>query len=106
MRDALQTTVTGISEIMPNGYPNGYMWTGNGPRSSNVAIKFPFCFLNIPSVTVSLMLVDTEGQGLNTRLRVFPTDITQCGFLLSFSTYSNSKVATSQSSWTAVGKKN
>jgi hypothetical protein len=85
---------------MPGGAPNGLMWVGTGDRSIETKVNFGKCFSTLPTVSVATKWIDC-GNGNAAVLVVNYKNVDPCGFTIAYSTWSNSKIAQSVSSWIA-----
>ncbi len=68
---------------------HGFMATEIGERSTKTYVKFTKPFSNIPKVVVSFNTIDASDS---VRVKVDPTDITNKGFNVVFTTWASTKV--------------
>lgn len=81
-------------------YPNGPMWTGNGPRQATKNIQFKVPFSCPPQVVAAISLLDASNQA-NTRVNVECQSITTTGFKAVVKTWADTKLAAVSIAWTA-----
>lgn len=86
-----------------NHYPNGYMWTGTGPREIDAVIQFQAGFRREPVVQASIAALDS-GNIANTRVDVNIIAVTRDNFVVRVTTWADTKLATVHVSWTATGR--
>ncbi len=84
-------------------YPNGYMWTGNGPREIDAVIQFQAGFRRDPVVQASISALDS-GNVANTRVDVNVISVTTQNFVVRVTTWADTKLATIHVSWMAIGR--
>lgn len=74
--------------------------TGKGYRIYTVYVRFKVPFANIPEVMVGLYGLDSS-KSTNIRIRCHAQDITQTGFNMYFTTWSDTEVYGVGSNWIA-----
>jgi len=84
-------------------YPNGYMWTGNGPREIDAVIPFQAGFRREPAVQVSIAALDV-GNAANARVDVNVISVTSENFVVRVTTWADTKLATVHVAWSAMGR--
>lgn len=80
----------------------GPMWTGTGPRSERVRVRFDERFMEPPVVHVSVGMWDMAG-GHNQRGDISADRITEEGFEIVFRTWDDTRVARLRAEWLAIG---
>ncbi|HEY0027005.1 MAG TPA: H-type lectin domain-containing protein [Allosphingosinicella sp.] len=93
------STQIGMESIFSQ-YPNGPMWTGNGPRSVTKDVKFRCPFACPPQVVASISTLDA-GNAANTRVSVTCQAITTTGFQIKVETWADTKLAMVAVAWVA-----
>jgi H-type lectin domain-containing protein len=87
--------------IVFSQWPNGPMWTGNGPRSVVKTVTFPAgSFGSPPQVTGAISSLDS-GNAANTRVTVNILNITATKFDIKVDTWADTKLAQVGVSWVA-----
>lgn len=81
----------------------GPMWTETGPRESRAGIRFSRAFKSLPSVQVSISMVDMNNNS-NQRADISSENVTLEGFDIVFRTWGDSKVARIRADWFAIGE--
>lgn len=84
-------------------YPNGYMWTGNGPREIDAVVEFQAGFRRDPVVQASIAAFDV-GNAANARVDVNVVSVTRENFIVRVTTWADTKLATIHVGWTAIGR--
>jgi hypothetical protein len=97
--ETVMTIAIGTENVFVD-YPNGPMWTGNGPRQSTKAIKFKYPFTCKPQVVAAISLLDASNQA-NTRVSVECQAVTTNGFTAVVKTWADTKLAAVSIAWTA-----
>ena len=80
----------------------GEMWTGQGPRSKRIAVRFSEPFQAPPVVHVSMNMLDLDSE-TNPRADLSAEEITEQGFTLVFQTWADTRVARVRADWLAIG---
>ncbi len=94
---------TGTASVFSD-YPNGEMWTGNGPRKKTVHVPFPDGpFKQPPLVTVSISGIDAGNQA-NLRASASVAATSEHGFTAQVDTWADSKLAMVTLGWLAIGE--
>lgn len=94
--------ITATGELFNHVDNNEPMWSGDGDRSVDVQISFAAPFQKPPHVTAGLTGIDSS-SGQNLRFNLIARDITKEGFVLSFVSWSDTKIARASASWSAIG---
>lgn len=81
---------------------DGEMWAGEGPRVTQVHVKFKESYDLPPAVTVALSMWDFSHQA-NVRADVKPENITCDGFDIVFRTWGDTKIARVRTTWQSIG---
>lgn len=74
-----------------------------GDRTAKRYIPFSESFVSPPTVTVGLTNLDVDHER-NTRVEVYPTDVTSEGFNVTYRTWWDSRIWGLGVSWIAIGK--
>jgi hypothetical protein len=93
------STQIGEVEIFSQ-WPNGPMWTGNGPRQVSTEIKFRCPFPCVPKVIATINTLDSS-KDANLRVRVTCSAVTTAGFTVTAATWADTKLAVVGVSWMA-----
>lgn len=78
------------------------MWSGQGDRSVSIEVTFLAPFGTPPVVNLGIVGVDSS-HDQNLRLWLLARNITQKGFVLELSTWSDTHIARAAVSWSAFG---
>lgn len=81
---------------------DGPMWTGEGPRRHETALRFKQAFRDPPTVHVGFSMWDMDGEP-NQRAELVVEAITREGFRIVFQTWGDSRVARIGANWIAIG---
>ncbi len=81
----------------------GEMWTGKGPRSKRIDVRFSEPFSRPPSVHVAMNMLDLDSE-TNPRADLSAENITEHGFTLVFQTWADTRVARVRADWLAIGE--
>ena len=80
----------------------GDMWTGDGPRSRRLSVRFTERYRRKPLVQVHVAMWDMDVR-FNQRAEIMAENISREGFEIVFKTWGDTKVARVAASWTAFG---
>jgi hypothetical protein len=94
--------ITATGEIFNHVDSNEPMWSGEGDRAVRVHIGFAAPFQKPPHITVGISGVDVS-HAQNLRFNITAEEITREGFVLTFVTWSDTKIARASASWSAIG---
>ena len=94
--------ITGAGEIFNHVDNNEPMWTGEGDRSVRVPVAFAAPFQKPPHITIGISGIDAS-RAQNLRFNIQAEEITREGFILSFVTWDDTKIARASASWSAIG---
>ena len=105
----LYSAVTGIDQgsvaLFSDFEDNGEMWAGQGDRERWIPVEFSEAFRDVPSVMVTLELLDMH-NGTNHRAVTVAENITETGFDIVFRTWGDTRVARARAAWLAIGAVN
>lgn len=82
---------------------NGPMWTGQGARTSRVAVRFSAAYRRPPIVHVSIGMWDISGSE-NQRADITAENVTEDGFEIVFRTWGDTRVARIRAEWLSIGQ--
>lgn len=94
--------ITAMGEIFNHVDQNEPMWSGDGDREVRLPVAFAAPFQKPPHVTVGLSGIDSS-RAQNLRFNLSAEEVTREGFVLTFVTWDDTKVARASASWTAIG---
>ena len=94
--------ITATGEVFNHVDQNEPMWTGEGDRTVRVTLAFAMPFQKPPHVTVGISGIDAS-HAQNLRFNIAAQDITREGFVLTFVTWDDTKIARASASWSAIG---
>ena len=94
--------ITATGEIFNHVDMNEPMWSGEGDRVVHISVSFAAPFQKPPHVTVGLSGIDAS-RAQNLRFNLTAENITRDGFVLSFVTWDDTKIARASASWSAIG---
>lgn len=101
--NAIEMGIDQGSEMLFSDFDTGgEMWTGNGKRSSRVPVEFSEIYKAIPTVLVSLSMVDADRK-TNHRIETVAENISEKGFEIVFRTWGDTKIARAKATWVAIG---
>jgi hypothetical protein len=80
----------------------GPMWTGTGPRERRRAVQFSTPFKAVPSVQLSIALLDADTQSA-VRVELTAQNVTVEGFDIVCRTWLDTRIARMRVSWMAIG---
>lgn len=94
--------ITAMGEIFNHVDRNEPMWSGDGDREVRLPVSFAAPFQKPPHVTVGISGIDSS-RAQNLRFNITAEEVTREGFVLSFVTWDDTKIARASASWTAIG---
>lgn len=94
--------ITATGEIFNHVDGNEPMWAGEGDRSVKLQVAFAAPFQRPPHVTIGISGIDAS-RAQNLRFNITAEDVTREGFVLSFVTWDDTKIARASASWSAIG---
>jgi hypothetical protein len=78
------------------------MWEGTGPRHVRVAVAFEEPFLDPPTVTVAISMID-KGNETPLRLALDAREVSEKGFVAEARTWGDTRIARLSLDWTSIG---
>jgi hypothetical protein len=103
----LYSSVTGIDQgsvqLFSDFEDNGEMWSGDGDRERMVPVLFSEVFKTVPSVFITLELLDLH-SGANHRTVTLAENITEQGFDAVLRTWGDTRIARARATWLAIGE--
>ncbi|MEM6620026.1 MAG: H-type lectin domain-containing protein [Pseudomonadota bacterium] len=94
--------ITATGEIFNHVDNNDPMWSGEGDREVRFPVTFAAPFQKPPHITVGLSGIDSS-RAQNLRFNLSAEEITRDGFVLSFVTWDDTKIARACATWSAIG---
>jgi hypothetical protein len=103
----LYSSVTGIDQgsvqLFSDFEDGGEMWSGQGERERWIPVEFSEPFSQIPSVFITLELLDLH-SGANHRIVMVAENITSAGFDAILRTWGDTRIARARAAWIAIGE--
>ncbi|GGA07497.1 H-type lectin domain-containing protein [Neptunicoccus cionae] len=94
--------ITATGEIFNHVDGNEPMWAEEGDRAVKIKVAFAAPFQRPPHVTIGISGIDAS-RAQNLRFNITAEDVTREGFVLSFVTWDDTKIARASASWSAIG---
>jgi len=94
--------ITATGEVFNHVDRNEPMWSGDGDRSVRVQVQFAAPFHRPPHITIGLSGIDAS-RAQNLRFNIMAEEITRDGFVISFVTWDDTKIARASATWSAIG---
>lgn len=80
----------------------GAMWCDHGSREARQHVQFSQPYIAPPSVTVGLSMWDMATDA-NSRVEIKAENVSETGFDLVFSTWSDTRIARARANWQSIG---
>ncbi|WGI22642.1 H-type lectin domain-containing protein [Amylibacter sp. IMCC11727] len=103
----LYSSVTGVDQgsiqLFSDFEDEGEMWSGTGERERWMPVEFSEPFKGIPSVFITLELLDLH-SGANHRTVTVAENISETGFDAILRTWGDTRIARARAAWIAIGE--
>lgn len=95
--------ISATDELFNHVDTNDYLWSGQGPRALELAVRFQRPFATPPLVSLGLSGIDSS-HSENLRFNITAESVSEAGFVIRFVTWDDTRIARASISWTAIGK--